>query len=295
MIRHDFNALELWATILAHDPKWAEKAKNRTTKFISAGKYDEESAIWSMAKPAFIDLQHGKCAFCERKFENKRRGTIEHDLEHFRPKNAVAEWPDASKHPTLAYPFSTGSGNALGYYWLAYDILNYAACCKVCNTILKSNFFPIEGTRAGASAIYGPGQGPISLLSELPLLCYPIGEWDEDPERLITFRSTTAVPAVRHGRRHRRASVIIDFFELNDRDQLHLERAEIIGLFAPVFKKQADGDTLTGPEQMLLSKASSAALPHASCLRAHRELWQVNPAEAHDTYQHCLAYFARHV
>lgn len=143
--------------------------------------------------------------------------------------------------------------------------------------------------------MHGPAQGSISLLSEFPLLCYPIGEWDEDPERVITFASTTAIPSVRTGPRYRRASVIIDFFELNDREQLHLERAEIIGLFAPVFKKQADGDTLTGPEQTLLSKATSAALPHASCLRAHRQLWHANPAEAYDVYQHCLAYFARHL
>jgi hypothetical protein len=290
MIRYPFDPLQVWAIVLAADKKWFEKAAQRTNAFLAAGQYNESSNIWSVAKLAFIDLQHGKCAYCERRFEDKRLGSIEHDLEHFRPKNGAEVWPDAATKPWLTYAFPTGAAFAEGYYWLAYDLLNYAASCKVCNTILKSNYFPIRGARPAIPSAAGPGHSPEALLTEEPLLCYPIGNWDDDPESLITFDATIAVPVETNGHRHERAKVIIDFFELNERELLHRERAQMICLVAPCLKKAAAGEVLTVTEQAVIDKAGSSSLPHSSCVRAHVKLWKTNPLHAEQVHQRCLAY-----
>ena len=40
---------------------------------------------WNSAKPALVELFHGKCAFCESNV-----GTVAHaDVEHFRPKSSA--------------------------------------------------------------------------------------------------------------------------------------------------------------------------------------------------------------
>ena len=290
MIRYPFDALQAWATILATDKKWLEKTTARTKTFLSAGSYNETGNIWSIAKPAFMDLQHNKCAFCERRFENKILGAIEHDLEHFRPKNAVETWPEAGRNPPLTFPFPTGDPFASGYYWLAYDLLNYAATCKVCNSILKASYFPIKGARTALPPAAGPGPRPASLLVEEPLLCYPIGDWDADPETLLTFDATVAIPVVTAGHRYERAQVIIEFFGLNTRELLHRERATMICLVAPILKKLADGAVLTINEQTLLDKVESPSLPHAACVRAHVKLWRIDPAHAERVHQRCIAY-----
>jgi hypothetical protein len=288
MIRYPFDAFNVWATIFARDPKWRTKAQARTQKFLAKGTYEEKSSIWSDAKPAFIDLQHGKCAFCERQFESKEIGTIEHDLEHFRPKNAVLAWPTADQHPGLSYTFDTGAEFSTGYYWLAYDLLNYAACCKVCNTILKSNYFPIRANRAAIPTL-GNVSGPKDLLVEEPLLCYPIGDWDEDPQSLITFDATVAVPVHIAGKLHDRARIIIDFFQLNEREILHKERARMISVVAPSFKKQASGTALTKAEQRVILYSADPWFPHSSCVRAFAKLWLSDAVRAEQVYEACLA------
>ncbi len=60
-------------------------------------------------------LFHGKCAYCECKYED----TQPMDVEHFRPKGAIKE--DGEK---LAHP---------GYYWLAADWDNLLPSCIDCN------------------------------------------------------------------------------------------------------------------------------------------------------------------
>jgi len=105
LIRYDFKQADLTAEIVASDPRWFEKALTRTKKFQKLGRFEEKSSIWSKTKPAFMRLQMNKCVFCERQFENPEYGTIEFDVEHFRPKSSVEPWPDATRHPTLTYAF----------------------------------------------------------------------------------------------------------------------------------------------------------------------------------------------
>lgn len=84
-------------------------------------------------KNLLLEIQHGKCCFCEQKRPHGREG----DVEHFRPKTG---FQINSKSP-LVKP---------GYYWLAYNFDNLFYACKVCNQEYKKNLFPLlnEKTRA---------------------------------------------------------------------------------------------------------------------------------------------------
>lgn len=173
-----------------------------------------------------------------------------------------------------------------GYYWLAYDIRNYAASCKVCNTTFKLNFFPVAGARGIA------GTAVADLSRERPFLCYPIGDVDEDPEGLVTFVATTAVPAAkRSGHKQRRGRIIIDFFGLNEREQLHRERARMIGLFGSALKAEAAGRA-SPVDRQVLARLEAPVLPHAACVRAFKRLWASDPATAERAYDLCRAFSA---
>lgn len=283
MIRYTSSPEELSDAVDALDKRWRAKAETRTVKFINACKYDEESSqsIWSTVKPAFMNLQKNKCVFCERQFENELHGKIEFDLEHFRPKSSVDVWPIAGTH-TLTYTFTTGAASPNGYYWLAYDLTNYAASCKVCNSRLKSNYFPIEGARTTV---------PGTLKTEKAFLCYPIGGEDDDPEDILTFIGTVAVPKRKSGYKHRRGKVIIDFFDLNRREQLHRERAAHIILLGNSLLSldRGDGDPA---DEAIVARAKSAEAPHAACMRSFFAQWQSDQPFARKLLSSCKSYYA---
>jgi hypothetical protein len=86
-VRHiDVSSDDLRARVEAHNPGWSARARKRTDALCKQKRYGEPTAIWNEIKPVFMALQHDKCAFCERKLEGGELGTIEHDIEHFRPK-----------------------------------------------------------------------------------------------------------------------------------------------------------------------------------------------------------------
>ena len=281
MIRYEFQRASVEAEVLAADARWFRKAQLRTSRFVSAGKFAEKSSIWSTVKPSYMRLQKNKCIFCERQFENPDYGTIEFDLEHFRPKSRVSIWPDATRHAHLNYPFATGADFQPGYFWLAYSLENYAASCKVCNSTFKLNYFPVSAARATSPTD--------DLQAEQPYLCYPLGDADVDPASLVSFVATTAVPVLTTEASRRRGQVIIDFFGLNSRLQLHRERARMISLFGAALAARHGGSP-SPADQELLSKLHSPALPHANCLRAHESTWTTNPALASRIYQTCRGY-----
>ncbi|MCX7382787.1 MAG: hypothetical protein NT133_15525 [Alphaproteobacteria bacterium] len=281
MIRYDENPSAVREAIRAEDPTWLDKAARRTAAINKQGGFAEKTSIWSQVKPVFMKLQCNKCIFCERQFENRKYGTIEFDLEHFRPKSSVATWPDRRRHQDIAYDFATGEAAAAGYYWLAYDPGNYAASCKVCNTTFKLNYFPIAGARGAVN------DDTTALRAEEPFLCYPIGTTDADPEDLVTFALTVAVPAERANPvRRRRGQVIIDFFGLNKRDQLHTERARMICLFAPALQAQSEGRD-NASDRQLIAGMKQPHLPHAACVRAFGRLWRSDRPTAERGFQKC--------
>lgn len=282
MIRYPSTRTDIETAVYDIDARWLQKAQQRTDALRQAGSYSEASAIWSVVKPVFIDLQRNKCLFCERKFASPEYGRIEYDLEHFRPKSTVALWPDAARHPHLDYGFQTGVAGA-GYHWLAYDLGNYAAACKICNSIFKIDFFPVEGIRGQADATIG------ELTAEEPLLCYPIGDGDDDPEDLITFVITTARPKHDHGRSARRGQVMIDFFGLNAREDLHRERARMIALLGTALVAITEGRA-NANDHAVLRLAADPRMPHANCLRSFRRFWDDDQETARKAYDLCRVY-----
>lgn len=292
MIRYTISLPQLEQRIERHRPGWLARAAARTQHLRTAGRYDEKDDIWSEIKPVFMELQHNKCAFCERQFAaaSSPGGTAELDVEHFRPKSMVADWPGAN-----AFPLRMGRPHPTGYHWLAYHLLNYAVACKVCNSGLKADHFPIAGRRGRST------QDPISLYrSERPYLLYPISDLDADPQELITFDGVNAIPASPSGWPRQRAEVTIAFFRLNDtgdpsefREELFRERAVVLEALShylgtlnsgrePKWRKDEAKDSV--------ARALSAGRPHSSCAMAYTELYQHDPDKARSLADAARAY-----
>jgi hypothetical protein len=285
MIRYPADEGTLKTDIEKHVPGWLQRARKRTRQFVRARRYTERSGIWSDVKPVYMTIQHDKCAYCERKLPSRDYGgVIEHDLEHYRPKSGVEAWPTPPirLERKLAYSFSTGNDYASGYYWLAYHVLNYCVACKKCNTPLKLNYFPIAANRTSTRV------EPSALNDvERPFLIFPLGEVDEHPEEIITFVGTLAVPKRKSGPRWRRAKVTIDFFELNRREELQRERAEVLveldnalalldSKASDVRKKNAEKD---------ITRLRDASSRHASCARCACELYLRDRVKALTLFQ----------
>ncbi len=172
-------------------------------------------------------MQHGKCCFCERSYEDKHS-----TVEHFRPK-------------TEASDDTKGKGNKrAGYWWLGYEFGNLYFCCKNCNTP-KSTFFPLAtGTNPLAPRML-PWTTP-----EQALLLDPGAD---DPEPHITWRwmgpkhGYVPVGVTERGRQTIRA------IELDRRDTLKRLRAKHYAKHvAPLIKRYRDankrGDVTTADE-----------------------------------------------
>jgi len=141
------------------DSDAVKEATKNNRKLIAKGKKAEFPSLWrNEAVRQALDERHyrGKCCFTERRRDIK----LERDVEHFRPK---AEVTDAD-HP--------------GYWWLAYDWDNLLIACKVNNSSIKTNHFPLLEGGVRATAEKGV------LANEKPVLINPA---TEDPSIYITF------------------------------------------------------------------------------------------------------------
>jgi hypothetical protein len=129
------------------------------------------------------------------------------------------------------------------------------------------------------------GTDPKALLKEKPLLIFPLGDFDEDPEELIGFNGVSPYAKVQSGYRRWRALVTIEFFNLDDlqRKNLFRERAMIIQAMFPQLEKLAAVETPVADRdiaQLLLDGFTSGNAPHTNCARSFRALFNRNPAEA---------------
>lgn len=279
MIRYSFTEADLIADIQADDAAkgrkqpWLKKAKKWTSEL----KKQPAKAItshWSDIKSVYTKRQHGKCVFCERKLGADELSSVEFDMEHFRPKGAVSPWPTPEIAVELSlpadFPRSTASGS--GYRLLAYHPLNYASSCKTCNSRLKSSFFPVAGSHNFAGVVPA-----VLTQQERPFLIYPLGDFDEDPEALISFQSYHAVPnSGAKGHDHDRARVTIAFFRLNgDREDLFESRAKVLhDLFTSLQlldKTKGKARRQEIWDDVLRLKADSS--PHAGCVRSLLKLY----------------------
>lgn len=84
---------------------------------------DDNSAHWGKLKPWLLSLSAGKCWFSE-----VRELYSHYDVEHFRPKKE-AKALDASVRD--------------GYWWLAFDYMNFRVCGNVGNR-KKGGWFPLK-------------------------------------------------------------------------------------------------------------------------------------------------------
>lgn len=279
MIGYPISKNELKELIEAENPGWLAKAKTRTEEFRKNKKYEEKSSIWSAVKPVYMKLQGDcKCSYCERKLEAMNYGKGEQDVEHFRPKKSVREWDMPKQLADQEIKAVTVLGEG-GYYLLPYDIFNYCAACKPCNSVLKSNFFPVAAEYDLA------GDNPEELLKEKPYLIYPIGDFDTPPEDLIRFHGVSPQAVSTAGHDRARALITIEFFKLDDatgRKNLLRERAAIIIALHPQLVVLSGKKTAQEKKtaKIIVDGYTSPKAPHTNCARCYRQLFEADRPEA---------------
>ncbi len=290
----DATPARILADVNAHDVGWVARAQAETERLIEAGAFrrplpqdappgtkpSEPPSLWSDIKVVYMRLQRFKCVFCERALSHED-GKIEHDVEHYRPKNAVKAWRAPRGH--FAIPHQGGGAADTGYYWLAYELGNYAAACKPCNSTLKASYFPIAGSR-GASA------SDIDTLDddEAPYLIFPMRE---DPSALITFKGPLAIPRSTGAHERLRASTTITLFKLNSRPDLIEDRSRLIRSLASQLELVANGRTQIIRTRALHAIADLTGIhaPHSACGKAFLELTRTDPVSANSIIEEAWA------
>jgi hypothetical protein len=280
MIRYPYPRADIEALVKKRKPRWAKKARDRTAVFARLGGYVTSEIIsgkekklpdfWGDVKEVFMDLQFGKCLFCEMPLEVGDNTSIQWDLEHFRPKGNVRAWPLVTPGQftsAAGVKIATGDPMPEGYYLLAYHLGNYGAACKTCNSPYKSDFFPIAGNR-----VVG-GTTPEDHSAENAFLIYPLGETAENPEDFLTFDGVEAKP--RGG--SVRGELMIAFFDLN-RDGLQAARARWLRhtvWHVVRLALQGDADAVATLTWLLSLEA-----PHTNCTRCFVEVCRTDIARA---------------
>ncbi len=275
MIAYPIDPAELIARIEQAKPGWLERARARTGQYAAARAYLDGSEFWGEIKDVYISLQHEKCAYCEMKLAGKAYAAKVHEVEHFRPKSRLRAWPgDIKRLKGYQPPCATGSASATGYYLHAYNPFNYAIACTRCNSSLKSDYFPVRGTRNFHDDDAG------RLHSEDPLLVYPIAGLDTDPAQLITFIGVLAVPVHGSGPLYERAEVTIRFFDLNHED-LTTRRAEVIASLFLALKGRELAAAAANPDDVAdfddgIARYLNPASGFSACAAAYHALYRQN-------------------
>jgi hypothetical protein len=282
MIGYRISRQQLEKLIEEQSPGWMGRAKTRTSGFEAQRRFSEPSSksIWSEVKPVYMKLQgDSKCAFCERKLESVDFGKGEQAVEHFRPKGRVSSWRIPARLKRMGIAIAAPPTGQGGYFMLAYNLFNYSAACNPCNSALKRDYFPIVGTYQLA------GTSPESLLKEQPLLIYPIGDFDAEPEELIRFNGVSPYAAGASQYERERGLVTIEFFQLDSlkRTSLLLERARIIETLFMALEALGSSDTTPSRKaqaQSLIKQAKSHKAPHANCARSFCSLFAADRSAA---------------
>ena len=255
-------------------PTWCSRAKKRSREINKKAVYAEKTSIWSEVKPVFMYLQRNRCIYCDRHIASLRVGSVEHDLEHYRPKGRVTE--EDGSHTN-------------GYYWLAYDFENFAVACKTCNQGLKMDRFPILGTRGVALA-------NVTTLNqtELPMLIFPMVD---NPDEYMIFDGVTPKPKFKRGLKYKRAKITIDFFRLADseREELHDARTlAIVLLWNSIRTIELSTDIAEREQNLELIKSMcSPEFPHSMCTKFFYALVKSNREKARDYFLQAHKYVIR--
>jgi len=284
VIRYGISPASIHSAINKVDAKWFANAAAVLAGLPNPAKSSDFKPLWSKIKGVYIELQHSKCCFCEKPLEGK----VEQDVEHFRPKAEVKPWkvPSRLSAQGVAVQQPTDGSSEPGYSQLAYSPFNYAIACKTCNSTLKKNFFPIEGTRDSTAT------DPAKMDGEKALLIYPIGAVDDDPEQLIEFEALSPVPKKASGFNRRRALVTIEVFRLDDnsrRRPLFKLRATFVWLLFLELERRANARSVIQrqKDQAAIEMLTSPEMPFANCLRSFERLYGSDQARAEAIAEEC--------
>ncbi len=199
--------------------------ENREIYLTGEKTFDFDRGIYShnTVKRTLRKDQHGKCCYCEGKFEAFSSG----DIEHYRPKGAVKQSETGSR----IYP---------GYYWLAYCWKNLYYSCEHCNRSSKRELFPLKNHAQRACSHIDP------VDIEQPLLLDPGGI--EDPRNHIVYFENVAVGVTEIGRK------TIDVVDLNrpalkDQRLKHLDILETLQIIALALDGSTDPNDIEDREK----------------------------------------------
>jgi hypothetical protein len=155
---------------------WLAKSRQLVDEMAAleaSGKRDKRNALidrnkshWGVLKPWLLALSGGKCWFSEA-----REVYSHYDVEHFRPKKEAKALDGATRD---------------GYWWLAFDYMNFRLCGNVGNC-KKGGWFPLK-------------QGSLRSTYEAPCeeseTCYLLDPIDNGDVLLIAFdEEGKAIPA----------------------------------------------------------------------------------------------------
>lgn len=279
MIRHPIGESTLMRLIRAKAPDFFSDARDILSRLPATPTSKDFESLWGEVKPVYMDLQGGKCVYCEMPLE----GRIANDLEHFRPKTRVKHWKPPRSLEQSGIQITSVADRRRGdpgYYYLAYEPLNYAASCKLCNSNLKKNYFPIRGAwKKNATAVDDTRR-------EDPYLIYPIGDRDVAPEDLIAFEGI--VPHAK-GRRNShgyfRAQTTIEIFQLNDRvnrkDLFRARATTMDHLYKNlVLRDRASDQQELDDADFWISSLTDRTSPHSNCMRCFCDVYANDAARA---------------
>ena len=161
---------------------------------------------------ALESLFHGKCAYCESRYDVS--GPV--DVEHFRPKGEVEDVPD---HP--------------GYWWLAAEWTNLLPSCLDCN---RRRYQPTPKSFASISGIldaaHRSGFTPILTGKEA---CFPIaGSGSRMPGPPPSSQAAAAIAAEQ--------GLLLDPCSDDPADHLrfHIDRDQPLGIVYPTGSAEID-------------------------------------------------------
>ena len=193
------------ADLAARKKKLTDDERRAAVAAARAKAITSQSTLWSDLGKLIRDIENQKCWYCEM---DQIRSDM--PVDHFRPKNRVAE---CKEHP--------------GYHWLAFDWENYRFSCTFCNSRRvdvktsggKQDHFPLVDPNARR-------MGPKDTTIETPMLLDPC---KLDDTRLLTFHKNGLAASrsnEKESTEYKRVHKSIELYHLNH-DRLETLRTTI--------------------------------------------------------------------
>ncbi len=153
---------------------------------------NNKGSVWRLAADALRKASHDKCWYCET-----RQDRSDKPVDHFRPKNSIAEAPD---HP--------------GYHWLAFEWRNLRYSCTFCNSKRRD----LDGGTSGGKQDHFPIIEPppharcAADPADRPTLLDPTN--DNDTKQLTFLRNGFPAAANDNPETKVRVEVSVDLYHL---------------------------------------------------------------------------------